>query len=392
MTGRLSRGYDEKLVRRLYREVDTSLQQFASSRITPIAAGFQPVEVEAVLTDYVTRRSKHFVGLLYLIAYSALMDQKGDSERLSFSRLGPVATTLEIRHAAILLHDDVVDRDDKRGSLQTAHSQFGKVFGGEAAGAALFAGDALFALSHVPLLEADLDSGLITELINNLARFTCQTSLGQVEQLLVDTVLELDRISTEQVLETYCKHMAATTVECSLVLAGVTASLNPRQIEGLRSLAKPLASAFQAQNDVAGVRELWRHVQADEDTMLLANVSDIPRRRRTIIAKAALNRLKGAQRDRFLAFYQGAIDISANEVLELIVSCGALEYADELVGSLFDASCRAVTEADCWTSGAKEVLINVVLAFATDLYNPNSNISAIHLEGNPVDSSSSMPV
>ncbi|HWR49319.1 MAG TPA: hypothetical protein VN327_17175 [Pseudonocardiaceae bacterium] len=67
--------------------------------------------------------------------------------------------------------------------------------------------------------------------------------------------------------------------------------------------AMPIAQGFQVQNDLACLAELDKQLTSgNTNTLTLANTSDLVRRRRTTMVRAALDRLTGGDRAQLLAY------------------------------------------------------------------------------------------
>lgn len=367
----------EELVR-LHRAIEAALRGFVETEIDVSFHGVSPPKLHKVVTDYVTRLSKHFVGLLFLLTYRAFVPPAV----LTDPALISVATALEIRHAAILLHDDIVDQDEQRGSMVTAHKALEEEFGPEAPGAALFAGDALCALSILPILESSLSEALRLRLAGLMTSFTCRTSIGQAEQLFVDTVPTLDSLSEDHILDTHASHMEATTTGCSMTMAAVAARATADEIDVLRQVARPLAAAFQVQNDLASFRELRRQLTSPHKDVVLANTSDVGRRRRTVLMKAAMQCSEPAPRTSLVRFMAGDDTIELAKVVEIVSGSSAEECVEALIARLFDAS-RAVLVQDQRLHDSLRLRLLAVYQFMMDLYDPSSELDRLHISSRP---------
>lgn len=109
----------------LQRDLENSLTRFAETDLHEAVTEVTEPAVYEAARSYLARPSKRLLGMTFLVAYHAL---SGPSAQHEPGHLLAVATALEIRHAGILLHDDIVDGDVVRGGQPTAHP------GGRAAG------------------------------------------------------------------------------------------------------------------------------------------------------------------------------------------------------------------------------------------------------------------
>lgn len=138
----------------LQRDLETSLTRFAETELPEAVTGATEPAVYEAARSYLARPSKRLLGMTFLVAYHALSGPSAEHEP---GHLLAVATALEIRHAGILLHDDIVDGDVVRGGQSTAHHALAaSSFSTEGRSAAIFVGDLLAALAPLPILHSGL--------------------------------------------------------------------------------------------------------------------------------------------------------------------------------------------------------------------------------------------
>ncbi|HEY0789665.1 MAG TPA: polyprenyl synthetase family protein, partial [Chthoniobacterales bacterium] len=123
------------------------------------------------------------------------------------------------------------------------------------------------------------------------------------------------------------------TVECPLVLAGITAGLSEEELRQLVEIARPAGLAFQIQNDV---KEFVRGVA-------VGSSDDLVEGKKTLLLRVAYDRLPGSDRDRLQALLQqeertpGEIHEAQSLVLQ---SCAVAEQ-QFLMETLFEQAALA---------------------------------------------------
>lgn len=171
---------------------------------------------------------------------------------------------------------------------------------------------------------------------------------------------------------------------CSLHLAAALAEHDDTVLERITEAGLPLCQAFQVQNDLAGFRELARFLSREEPTdcvLTLANTADLARRRRTVLVRAALDHLSGADRDRLLAYLNGADDDLA-AVTRLIHDSRAEDICVGLVIDLQIQARERIT-TDPHLPAPVRTGLAATFGYMTALYDPASPTSRLYLRARP---------
>ncbi|WP_405968997.1 polyprenyl synthetase family protein [Streptomyces sp. NBC_00988] len=348
---------------------DTDLRQ-ATARISDPA-------VHDAAAVYITRPSKRLLGMAFLHAAHTLGVTVHDGDLVA------VAAALEVRHGGILLHDDIVDGDTQRGGQPTAHHALAGPFGSEAASAALFAGDVLAGIAPLPILRSALPSGLRARLTEIVQRTTAEVASGQTEQLHLDAVQDPQAVTQDTILRVHSGQFAPYLL-CSLHLAAALVEHDNTVLERITEAGLTLCQAFQVQNDLAGFRELARVLGSEEpiDSVLtLANTSDLARRRRTVLVRAALDHLPSADRDRLLAYLNGADD-DLTAITRLIHDSRAEDICAGLVIDLQIQARERIT-TDPHLPAPVRTALSATFGYMTALYDPASPTSRLYLQARP---------
>ncbi|MDN3059386.1 polyprenyl synthetase family protein [Streptomyces sp. SRF1] len=369
---------DEDLIR-WQQQLEQSLARFADTDLRQATARISHPAVHDAAAAYLIRPSKRLLGMAFLhAAHTLSADADAAPEDLT-----AIATALEIRHGAILLHDDIVDGDTVRGGHPTAHRALAHSFGAEARSAALFAGDILAGLAPLPLLRSGLPDPLRVRLTDLFQHTTALVAAGQTEQLDLDTRKDALEVTEADILRVHGGQFGPYLL-CSLQLAAALAGLDHSDIDRITRAGLPLCQGFQVQNDLAGYTELARVLSNGDTTegaLTLANTSDLARRRRTVPARTALSKLTGPDRDRLVDYFTGA-EMDLIDVCALMEKAEVTAYCASLVNDLH-AHTRDRITADPGLPAPVRTALSATCTYMTALYDPASPTSRLYLNARP---------
>lgn len=208
-----------------------------------------------VLWDTMTRHhqagGKRFRPFLVVMAYEALGGQR-------YSRVLPVAASLELLHTALLIHDDIIDRDSVRhgqpniaGLYQRRYEPLIKQAAERrhfATSAALLAGDLLLSDAY-KLIQ---DSIWPQQVKAGAANLLNEALYGVIGGELLDTeAVLLDSSNVDSFLIAEQKTALYSCI-VPLAMGGVLAGAVPSAITTLREVGRALGIAFQFSDDLLG--------------------------------------------------------------------------------------------------------------------------------------------
>ncbi len=202
----------------------------------------------------------------------------------------PGAVAVELVHTFTLVHDDIMDGDERRRHRPSLWKAYGT-------GPAVLVGDALLALALESL--GRVPAAVRGEAVALLAGALLEVVVGQAADMAFE-----DRPWTGAgavTLDEYHAMAAGKTgalLGCSAALGAVLAGA-PRDVaDGLARAGRELGLAFQAVDDVLGI---W----GDPDATGKPVFSDLRRRKKTAPVLVALS---GPDRDALVAVMTGAVD------------------------------------------------------------------------------------
>ncbi len=196
--------------------------------------------------------------------WSAVVEGNGGPARELPSSLVDVAASLEIFHAAALVHDDIIDNSDtRRGrpaahrALQETHGERGWVGDADQFGrsAAVLLGDLLLAWSD-DLLEDGLDDVPVARAVRRqYAQMRRDVTIGQYLDVAEEAahVTAPDDEHPERAIRIATFKSARYSVEQPLLIGASLAGASETQRDALSRFGLPVGLAFQLRDDVLGV-------------------------------------------------------------------------------------------------------------------------------------------
>jgi len=252
-------------------------------------------------------------------------------------RILRASMSIELVHAFLLIHDDVIDRDDLRHGRESLHAhyaRFGKtVFprDGDAGhfgdSIAIILGDMVAALGNDLVFRSGFPHEHVFRALSELQKIVSYTVIGQA----MDLSFEFRKgITRADVLRMYEYKTAKYTVEGPLVLGALLAGADNDLIAAIGRYAIPTGIAFQIRDDILGAF-------GTEDKLGKPVGSDIVEGKRTLPVLFALERAGKADRDeltsilaagklgkgdlerfRFILRESGALDSSTDSMIQLV--------------------------------------------------------------------------
>jgi len=274
------------------------------------------------------------------------------------SRIVRASISIELVHSYLLMHDDVMDRDEFRRGRPTVWRAFrdlhAEAYGLEEAthygySMAIIAGDLAAAYAVQALLRSEFEYDVVLKAVELIQDVIEKTGHGQI----LDMTLEkepLSAVKEEDVLEVHRLKTALYTIDGPLRMGGILARADEDLLRAYTRYAIPVGIAFQLQDDILGVF-------GDEAIVGKPVDSDIKEGKRTLLVVKAWERATPEQR-RVMERVLGNRLASKEEVemvREIMRSTGALDYVRELALRLAREGSSALDEADV-SSDVREVL------------------------------------
>ena len=250
----------------------------------------------------------------------------------------PIAVSLELIHNFSLIHDDIQDQDEIRHHRKTLWAEWGIP-------KALVAGDLMYALANVSLL----DSGLIKNdnvISSNLLNEACLEMIeGQYLDLHYEGKFDL---SIDDYLGMVSRKTGAL-LRCAVNSGAVLGDSSEDQKSHLSKAASALGYAFQIRDDILGT---W----GDQNSTGKPVGADIRRKKNALPIVHLMNHIERDSRQEIITLMQGD-NLEENDV-QLILghmhSVGSYEF------------CQNLAEQFCSTARDEIIFSGVPRVFMSD--------------------------
>lgn len=263
--------------------------------------------------------------------------------------LAQAAGSLELLHAAALIHDDLIDNSDTRRGQPSLHRQFesrhqrlglhgnGAAFG---VSASIVIGDICLALSE-ELFERSQErlggNRLARELRGTVRR---DVMVGQYLDVLAEVVPLDDERIADRAWEVLSYKSAKYSVEQPLLLGAAMAGAGEELLAEISAFGLPLGQAFQLRDDVLGIA-------GDPQATGKPAGDDVREGKRTVLIAETVSRITPAQFDVLAARLgdQGLTDAEVAECVDMITASGGLEAVEGFIADKHDVATSVI---DSW--------------------------------------------
>jgi geranylgeranyl diphosphate synthase type I len=337
----------ERQLAELRQRIDAALGAFLDAKAD--AARYRrpgTAELVGAVSRLVSSGGKRLRPALVLATYRAAGGRHDDA-------VLPLALSTELLHSYLLIHDDIMDRADRRRGEPTAHEAFrahhadgdwhgdGAHFG---ASAAILAGDlaATWATELARLgPKAEGDPGAVA------AAFTamCEEVIGgqYLEMTLPLAFGVSDDPTADDLLEVLRLKSGRYSVERPMELGALAAGARPALWDPLSVAGESLGEAFQLQDDVLGLF-------GEPETTGKSVGSDLAEGKVTFLIHHALAEGSQASDDdrRWLRSALGRADLAPQDVAraqEILSASGALDAVRTMIVDRLDTARAALAAA-----------------------------------------------
>jgi geranylgeranyl diphosphate synthase type I len=242
----------------------------------------------------------------------------------------PTAAALELLHTFTLIHDDIMDEDEKRRGVPTVHNQWGIPI-------AIVAGDLLFAKVYEAITKFTdpkrVTRKRILQVLMEVSEATVTICEGQTRDMMFENK---EAVSEDEYFE-MIQGKTAALFETSARCGGILGGANKKQVECLGEYGRYAGIAFQVIDDVLALT-------ADEKVLKKPVGNDVREGKRTLIVVCALEKASKNQRKRILETLgnKSASPERIRETIELIDSLGSIDYAKEVADKYIERAKKAL--------------------------------------------------
>lgn len=255
--------------------------------------------------------------------------------------------SIELIHAFLLMHDDIIDRDDLRRGKKTVHAKYrdyhkrflqGNDSDHFGISVSIVLGDLVYSLGNRVLFSSKFDSEIIVRALNKMQNIVGLTCIGEVQ----DVYMEYSKKTTEKdILSMYENKTARYTFDGPLKLGAMLAGANDRFCDQLSTFTIPVGVAFQVRDDILGV------FGSEKKTGKPVG-SDIAEGKKTLLVSRAYKKADGKQK-KILNSLLGKKDLTKSDVVtfqNVLVETGAKTEAEEYMDKLISDAHTALEKAN----------------------------------------------
>lgn len=260
--------------------VESELKHFLSdldktyhlSKISPL--------LYSSIKDFASREGKRIRPTLFVIGY--LGYAKKPAHNLYRS-----ATALELLHAFMLVHDDIIDKSLTRRGKPSMHAVFNKTFeknkkikfNGE--DLAIVAGDVMYAMALHAFLSVEENMRHKEAALKKLIEAVLYTGSGEFIELVLG-LKQIAKITKNDIYKIYDLKTANYTFATPLTMGALLAGANKNEVKKLYAYGIYLGRAFQIQDDILGTFSESKDIGK-------SNLTDMQEAKKTILIWYAYN-------------------------------------------------------------------------------------------------------
>lgn len=155
----------------------------------------------------------------------------------------PAAVAVELGHKASLIHDDLVDGDEYRGTRRAFHAVYGF-------GASVVMGDLLMSLAFDALKELKRDAATVERCYRLFSHAYRVAALGEMQDVDAWELSSDKTVATEDSILRLHYRKTGILGELAFQLGAVIGRCTPEEFQYLGNIGRDLGIAFQLLNDI----------------------------------------------------------------------------------------------------------------------------------------------
>jgi len=268
------------------------------------------------------KRLRSYMTLLTFSAYS--------SEPIE--SIIPSAAAQELIHLAMLIHDDIIDRDDIRYGVENISGSYLLNYAEHisdeaerrhyAESAAILAGDLLISEAYILIAETQAPPSAIVSAQRLLAQAIFNVAGGE----LLDTEASFNTINPAKPLLIAQKKTASYSFVSPLIMGATLAGASHEQRDILKTIGEELGVAFQLRDDIIGIF-------GDSSVTGKSTEGDIREGKRTLLIEEFMRLASSSQKEEFNSLFgdQTITDESVGSVRELLIKSGACASIESII-------------------------------------------------------------
>jgi geranylgeranyl diphosphate synthase, type I len=271
--------------------------------------------VEIVFPEELYRAARHLIeaGGKRLRPSVLLMAAQTVDPKIAIDTIIPAAVSVELIHNFTLIHDDIMDADATRRSIETVHTKWGMSEG-------ILAGDTLYAKAFEVLSYTKKEPDKVTKCLRLLAKACLHVCEGQ----WLDIAFEHNRNVSEADYLDMVQKKTAALYAASLAMGGILGAGTEDEVHALWEFGIAVGVSFQIRDDVLDLITPYEVLGKDR-------ASDLAEGKMTLIMIHGLKH--GIRLDPSKLTTSNEID----NAIEALQNAGSIDYAMEKAKELLKA-------------------------------------------------------
>ena len=274
------------------------------------------------LEEFILRDGKRLRPTLLVYSYKGY----ASARRRITPSIYYVSTCIELLHAFMLVHDDIIDCSPLRRGKPTMHRLLSTAVPAQdperlGTDLGIVAGDIIYALAIDAFLSVNEDPRRKEAALKYFIQTAVFTAMGE----FIDTVhglSDINKVREPDVMLNYTLKTARYTFDCPMVVGAILAGAAAQDIRGLSRLGRLMGQAFQIQDDIIGIF-------ATQKSIGKSVLSDLEERKKTLLICHAFRHLRGKKKKKFLTLfnkkYKDRSDLAA--MRKILVESQSLHYS-----------------------------------------------------------------
>ncbi len=281
------------------------------------------------IKEFSLRLGKRIRPALFVIGYRGFKDK--DTGGLYTSAL-----SLELLHDFMLVHDDIIDKSDRRRGKPSMHAMFSSYlsrykkikFSGQ--DLAIVAGDVMYAIAIHAFLAVKENMGRKEKALKKFIEAAIFTGGGEFLELWCG-IKDISKTSKNEIYKIYDFKTANYTFATPLASGAILAGASDKQVQGLFKFGIYLGRAFQIKDDIIGMF-------GKEEEIGKSNLTDIKEAKKTLLIWKAYN-LSDKKNRKVIGSILGKKEAQINDLLlirKIVTQTGALNYCRKEISNCVD--------------------------------------------------------
>jgi len=330
---------------------DLELKDFFSLAVSEAEKKFPLAkEMTQVLGNYILQSGKRIRPALIYHTYLAFGGKSADRRRKTALK---ATMAFELAHTFLIIHDDVMDRDNLRRGNPTIHYFYqtrdkGKFSREEDAvhyghSQAICIGDMAYAMVNRIISNLDFEDSIKIKLLNKIGDIIFDTTTGQFSDVFFAAE---NNISEKDVLNILEYKTAKYTAEGPVCLGGIMAGVQEETLKSLSAFTVPLGIAYQVADDILGVfgdsaktgKPVGSDIREGKKTLLIVKALEFGNTEQKKEIRSALGNQK-------------ATPEQIEQARKIIRETGSLKYSEDLADKLSREAYQALDKGILDSSG-----------------------------------------